>query len=100
MSEVDVGGATTTRAAQHHEVTRPQIYGWRRELRKKGFLPAEVPVRFVNLRPMSPDPAPADDETGSDVMVEIVLLGGRRLRVAAGIDHAALSRLIRVTETA
>jgi transposase len=100
VREVSVGGATTTQVAQRHEVTRSQIYGWRRELKHKGIFPAEVPVRFVSLAPMPPDPAPADDKTGSDALVEIVLIGGRRLRVPAGIDAAALSRLIRATETA
>lgn len=100
VREVSVGGATTTQVAQRHEVTRSQIYGWRRELKHKGLFPAEVPVRFVSLAPTPPDPAPADDKTGSDALVEIVLVGGRRLRVPAGIDAAALSRLIRATEAA
>lgn len=100
VREVSVGGATTTQVAQRHEVTRSQIYGWRRELKHKGLLPAEVPIRFLSLAPMPADPASADEKTGSEVLVEIVLVGGRRLRVPAGIDAAALSRLIRATEAA
>jgi transposase len=69
VREVSVGGATTTQVAQRHEVTRSQIYGWRRELKHKGVFPTEVPVRFVSLAPMPPDPAPADDKTGSDALV-------------------------------
>lgn len=65
-----------------------------------GSLPAEVPVRFASLASRPADPPPADDRTGSDAVVEIVLVGGRRLQFPAGIDDAAQLRLIRVTEAA
>ena len=35
--EVGVGGASVTQVAQRHELTRSQIYGWRRDLKKKGL---------------------------------------------------------------
>ena len=35
---VGVRGATVTQVAHRHDVTRQQIYGWRRELKKKGLL--------------------------------------------------------------
>ncbi|MBL3702117.1 transposase [Sulfitobacter sp. BDSS02] len=31
---VGVGGASVTQVAQPHEITRSQIYGWRRDLKK------------------------------------------------------------------
>ena len=34
LSEVGVGGASVTQIAQPHEITRSQIYGWRRDLKK------------------------------------------------------------------
>nr|WP_246663389.1 transposase [Rhizobium sp. WL3] len=37
---VGVSGATITEVAQRHDVTRQQIYTWRRELKKKGLLSA------------------------------------------------------------
>ena len=37
LSEVGVGGASVTQVAQRHEITRSQIYGWRRDLKKKGL---------------------------------------------------------------
>jgi transposase len=36
--EVGVDGASVTSVAQRHELTRQQIYTWRRELRLKGML--------------------------------------------------------------
>ncbi len=37
LLEVGVGGASVTQVAQRYELTRSQIYGWRRDLRKKGL---------------------------------------------------------------
>ncbi|MBT52326.1 MAG: hypothetical protein CMF72_02775 [Mameliella sp.] len=37
LLEVGVGGASVTQVAQRHELTRSQIYGWRRGLKKKGL---------------------------------------------------------------
>ena len=36
VMSVGLDGATVTEVAQRHDVTRQQIYTWRRELRKKG----------------------------------------------------------------
>jgi transposase len=42
---VGIDGGTVTEVAQRHDVTRQQIYTWRRELRKKGLLlPSPGPV--------------------------------------------------------
>ena len=49
--EAGVGGATVMQVAQRREITRSQIYGWRRVLKKKGqwspdrgavFLPVDL----------------------------------------------------------
>ncbi|NDK36426.1 transposase [Rhodovulum sulfidophilum] len=37
LLEVGVGGASVTQVAQRHELTRSQVYGWRRDLKKKGL---------------------------------------------------------------
>ena len=37
LLEVGVGGASVTQVAQRHELTWSQIYGWRRDLKKKGL---------------------------------------------------------------
>ncbi len=49
LASVGVDGATVTQVAQRHEVTRSQIYGWRYDLKRKGLLPSEAPLRFVSL---------------------------------------------------
>ncbi|WP_155268933.1 transposase [Brucella intermedia] len=38
VMSIGIGGATVTDVAQRYDVTRQQIYTWRRELKKKGLL--------------------------------------------------------------
>lgn len=100
VASVGTNGASVTDIAFRHEITRSQIYGWRRDLKLKGLLAPDAPVRFLSLprMPLLPDDPP---EPGiSDEVVEIVLRGGRSLRVPAGLGEATLARLIRVTEAA
>lgn len=47
LSEVGVGGASVTQVAQRHEITRSQIYGWRRDLKKKGLWSPDCGAVFL-----------------------------------------------------
>jgi len=38
VMSVGFDGASVTQVAQRHDVTRQQIYAWRHDLKKKGFL--------------------------------------------------------------
>ena len=100
LAAVGVNGATVTEVARRHEITRSQIYGWRRDLKRKRLLPTAAPVRFVSVTSGSPDLDAREDQRGPDSIVEIVLRGGRLLRVPCDLDGVALARLIRVTEAA
>ncbi|MCB1359182.1 MAG: transposase [Maritimibacter sp.] len=100
LASVGVDGATVTQVAQRHEVTRSQIYGWRYELKRKGLLPSEAPVRFVPLPALASIVPEEAVPTAPVETIEIELRNGRRLRVPAGLDETALRRLIRVTEAA
>ena len=104
VSAVGGDGATVTKVAQRHEVTRQQIYAWRHELKRKGlwspdagalFLPAgTVPAMELTLvedRPAASNPA---------ARVELRLAKGRVLRFESNIDDAALSRLVRAVDAA
>ena len=100
LSEVGVGGASVTQVAQRHEITRSQIYGWRRDLKKKGlWSPARgavfVPVDFGAYPEPACAPAPP-----RPVTVELRLSNGRCLRFDSGIDGQALTRLIQAVEAA
>lgn len=98
LSEVGVGGASVTHVAQRHEITRSQIYGWRRDLKKKGLWSPDhgavfLPVDFG----AHPEPASALAPT-RPVTVELRLSNGRCLRFDSGIDEEALTRLIRALD--
>lgn len=100
--EVGVRGATVTQVAQRHEITRQQIYTWRHELKRKGLWHLEEGAVFLPVDlPLAGDPKGADpvDELALG-SVEIVLRNGRQLRVVGCVSDAALTRLIRVVETA
>ena len=63
LSEVGVGGASVTQVAQRHEITRSQIYGWRRDLKRKGLWSPDrgavfLPVDFDTCREPASAPAP------------------------------------------
>jgi len=73
--------------ARYH-LAQPSFYGWRRQLRQRqrqttGF----VPVRVL------PTPDPDDEQ-----VLELVVAGGRRLRVPPGFDAATLRQLLAVLE--
>ncbi|WP_282027120.1 IS66-like element accessory protein TnpA [Limimaricola cinnabarinus] len=100
LAEVGIGGATVTQVAQRHEITRSQIYGWRRDLKKKGLW---SPDRGAVFLPMDfgaiPDPASAPVPPRS-ILIELRLSNGRCLRFDSCMDGDTLTRLIRAVEAA
>src|SRR5689334_23065178 len=63
-----------------HRLAEPSFYAWRRKLRQRQRpVAAFVPVRVL-----------AQPEPTSERVLEVVLAGGRRLRVPAGFDAATL----------
>ncbi len=100
LSEVCVGGVTVTQVAQRHEITRSQIYGWRRDLKKKGLWSPDRGAVFLPVDLSScPEPPSAPLQSRS-VLVELRLGNGRCLRFDSGIDEEALTRLIRAVDVA
>ena len=100
LSEVGLSGASVTQVAQRHEITRSQIYSWRRDLKKKGLWSPDrgavfLPVDFSGHPEPESAPAPA-----RPVPVELRLSNGRCLRFDSSIDEEALTRLIRAVEAA
>ncbi|MGK7297390.1 MAG: IS66-like element accessory protein TnpA [Candidatus Wenzhouxiangella sp. M2_3B_020] len=100
LSKVGVDGASVTQVAQRHEITRSQIYGWRRDLKKKGLWSPDrgavfLPVDFGEAQTPANASAPAPP-----VPVELRLGNGRCLRFDSGIGGEALTRLIRAVDAA
>lgn len=102
VMSVGIDGATVTEVAQRHDVTRQQIYTWRRELRKKGLLlPLAGPVFLpVDMPVARSTPGMRKDAAGLSSTVELQLCRGRSLRFDKDIDAAILARLIRAVEAA
>lgn len=101
LGEAGMNGWTVADIARRHDVTRQHIYQWRREMRRKGLWPAGEASVFlpVELAPAQEAEA-AREPGGTAAEITVVLRNGRQLRCAEGIDDAALSRLVRLLETA
>ena len=82
-------GTESVRAfCERRGVSEQSFYGWRRELWKRDAeTPTFVPVRVI-----------ADEATAEAGGLEVVLAGGRRVRVGRGFDAATLRRLLAVLE--
>ncbi|MCA0851194.1 transposase [Salipiger thiooxidans] len=61
-ASVGVNRATVAQVAQRHEVARPQILSWRRELKHKRLLPEDEPVRVPSLPPVQAVPSQSGAE--------------------------------------
>ena len=69
------------------------FYAWRRTIAQRDAeKPAFVPVQVVAEPPMLAQPAEAA------AALELILAGGRRLRVGPGFDAATLQRLLPLVE--
>jgi transposase len=74
-------------------LSEPSLYAWRRTLKQRDAeAMALVPVRVVS----EPEPAAADPADA--VGLELVLGGGRRVRIGPTFDPVTLQRLLRVLE--
>jgi transposase len=101
VAEIDVDGATLSEVARRHGVHANVLFRWRRELGSaKGAPPGDaatataVPaMSFVPLTLSSP--ASTLPRPGT---IEIVLDGGRTVRVGSDVDTAALVRIVEALE--
>lgn len=84
------------------EITRQQIYTWRHDMKKRGFVMGEPEPVFLPVDM----PAIRDAEVaysvvpGGTSMVELRLAQGRTLRFDSEIEAITLTRLIRCVEAA
>jgi transposase len=112
VAEVDVAGASLSQVARRHGVHASLLFRGRRKLKAKpetragevenGALPPATPEmpgaapaqRFMPVRLQPEAPAPAKPS-----VIEIVIEGGRIVRVGADVDTAALVRIVTSLET-
>lgn len=107
IAEIDVGGATLSEVARRHGIHSSLLFRWRSTL--GSVMGASPPVASVAMSappvsrfmpvmlppPSSPVPASALLHTST---IEIVLDGGRTMRVGADVDTAALLRIVEALE--
>jgi transposase len=81
--------------ARRYDVNANQVFAWRRRYRDGAAEPAELCLLPVTVRPDQPEgmaPGPASE------LIEIVLAGGYRVRVSAGVQAATLRLVLDVLE--
>jgi transposase len=81
-------GLSVAAFCDRHGLAAPSFYAWRRELQQREAAAAAfIPVRVLAHEAAAP--------AGS---VEVVLAGGRRLRVTPGFDPATVRQLLVLLE--
>jgi transposase len=96
------GPRLVSATARRHGISRAQLLAWRRTLRSERCEAAPVPG-FVPAVIVSEPPTGVRSKTGrraksGDDRIEIILARGRRMIVGAGVDAAALARVLDVLE--
>ena len=104
VAEIDVGGATLSEMPRRHGVHANVLFRWRRELGSaKGAPPGDaataIAARAASFVPvtLSSPSTPASTLTRPGT-IEIVLDGGRTVRVGSDVDTAALVRIVEALE--
>jgi transposase len=82
-------GLTVRAFCVRHHLTQPSFYAWRRELQQRDVVTTFVPVQVV-----------ADDQPAPSTPIEILLVGGRSVRITPGFDPATLRQLLVVLQEA
>ena len=88
-------GSSVSRVARRYDVNANQVFAWRRRYREGAAEPAELRLLPVTVTPDHPrGTVPA----GASELIEIMLAGGYRLRVGAGVQAATLRLVLDVLE--
>ncbi|SRR5579875_750261 len=80
-------GLTVRAFCARHQLSQPSFYAWRRELLERDAATTFVPVRVVT-----------DDQAASPAPIDILLVGGRSIRITPGFDPATLRQLLAVLQ--
>jgi transposase len=101
LAEVDAPGGSVSEVARRHGLHTSLLFRWRRDLsRSVARQPTASPPPPPTFLPVAlPPPAmPATTVSGKPGAIEIVLAGGRTLRVGPDVDTAALRRIVDALE--
>ena len=105
IEETLAPGAKVSEVARRHGISASLVFTWRRQSRANHVAAAVAP-RFAAVRisqaptetAVSTTSEPPRAAGGRSGVIEISLGGGRRVRVDASVDAAALARVLDVLE--
>ena len=83
--------------ARRYGISRSLLLLWRRSFRPEANIPEESPIGFVPAM-VVPEPAPSVPAVPTRGRMVILSANGRRIIVDAGVDAAALARVLAVLE--
>jgi transposase len=93
VAGIGVSGASVSQVARRHGLNSGLLFRWRREFQSRPGTP--VAPAFVPIM-LPPPEAAAPAKPGT---IEIVIAGGRTVRVSTDIDTAALVRIVAALES-
>jgi len=104
IAEIDVGGATLSEVARRHCIHASLLFRWRRDLGSAFEHPpteasAAAAPSFLPVMLAAPTrPEPAVNVAAKPAAIEIMIAGGRIVRVGTDVDTAALARIVAALE--
>jgi len=99
LAEVDAAGGSVSEVARRHALHTSLLFRWRRELTKRTrSAPASPAQTFLPVR-LPPPALPTPPAAVRPGIIEVVLAGGRTLRVGADVEVAALLRIVEALES-
>jgi transposase len=104
VREASAPGTSVADVARRYDISRQQLYQWRAALRAEGLKRLETGVAgFLQVEVSMPTEgaeAPLSAGAESGCRFEIILPGGRTIRVPCSLSTGELRRLIRAVEGA
>ena len=94
VAECNRSGASVSAVARRHGLTPQQLFGWRRDARRRSEEPTNVPAfATVVVEPDAVMPT-----AGPELYVIEVVIGAVTVRIPRGVDGATLEAVIRAVK--
>jgi transposase len=98
LAELDAPSGSVSEVARRHALHTSLLFRWRRDLAKRTRSASASPEQsFLPVR-LPPSSLSAPQAVARSGTIEVVLAGGRTLRVGADVDTAALVRIVEALE--
>lgn len=93
-------GVSVSLVARRHDINANLLFTWRRQMRAPA--PVAQPLELIPIEIVSAPPATAAmaSEAEPRGVIEIILVGGVRVRVDTGVSEAALKRVLAAVKAA